>query len=388
MSGAAAAASTAPRFDLARVRTPAYVIDLDLIERNLRILTCVQEQGGCKVLLSLKAFAAWIAAPLVRRALAGCAAASLHESILAREHFGGELHVYSAAYTDDDFPAIAEMADYVYFNSFSQWQRLRSIVQRSSRPIRCGIRINPEHSEVATRIYDPSAPGSRLGVTRAQFREDLFAEMDGILIHNLCELDAGALERTVDAVEHRFAPELARARFVNLGGGHQITRPWYDVERLLRLIARFRERWQVEVYLEPGEAIAADAGYLVATVVDVMHNELPIAILDASAVAHMPDVLEMPYRPAVSGAGAPGELPHTFRLAGNTCLAGDVIGDYSFEQPLRAGDRVCFMDMAHYTMVKNTTFNGVRLPSIATFAGGKLCTVREFGYTDYRDRLS
>jgi carboxynorspermidine decarboxylase len=400
-----------PRLDLAQVETPCYVIDLGALEANCAQLGDVQRRAGCRILLALKGFAPWSVFPLARRYLAGVSASSLHEARLGKEHFGGELHVYAPAFTDGDFPDIARIADHIVFNSFAQWTRFRPEVERTNasrstpsgamaadpRPVSCGIRVNPEHSEVDVPLYDPCAPGSRLGVTRAVFEAEVAATkgrcleaLEGLHFHTLCELDSDALERTLAAFEARFGPWIARARWVNMGGGHHITRPGYDLERLVRVVRAFRERHRVEVYLEPGEAVAIGTGVLVASVLDVVPNGVETAILDTSFTAHMPDVLETPYRPNILGAAAPGDLPHTYRLGGLTCLAGDVVGDYSFAEPLRIGRKLVFLDMSHYTMVKNTTFNGVRLPSIATRdpASGDVTIVRRFGYEDYRDRLS
>jgi carboxynorspermidine decarboxylase len=369
--------------------SPCFVVHLGALERNLQRLARVEREAGCKILLALKGFAMWSTFPLVGKYLAGIAASSVAEARRAREELGKEVHAYAPAYSAADLTEILGLADHVVFNSFSQFERLRPVLAAAERPVECGIRINPEHSEVEVALYDPCAPRSRLGVTRAAFRDDLFAEMHGLHFHTLCELGADALERTLAVVEERFADQLGRARWVNFGGGHHITRPDYDVDRLIGLIKDFRRRHDVEVYLEPGEAIALGTGALVGTVLDVTDNGGAIAMLDISATAHMPDVLEMPYRPVVVGAGMPGEKAYTVRLGGQSCLAGDVIGDYSFDAPLTVGQRLVFMDMAHYTMVKTTTFNGVRLPSIATFEPARgLRVVRDFGYDDYKRRLS
>lgn len=377
-------------FDLHEVATPCYVCDLGLLERNLKILDDVQKQAGCKILLALKGFAMWATFPLVERYLSGTAASSLHEAMLGRECFNGEVHVYSPAFSEKDITGLIDVADQITFNSFSQWQQYRPLIEASRRKISPGIRVNPEHSEVKWRLYDPCAPASRLGITRANFREDLLDGIEGFHFHTLCEHNADSLARTLEVVEARFGEFLGRMRWVNFGGGHHITRRDYDVQMLVGLVREFRSRWNVQVYLEPGEGVALNTGFLVASVLDIVENTIPIAILDTSASAHMPDVLEMPYRPQIVGAGDPGEYPHTYRLAGRTCLAGDVIGDYSFERELKAGDKVVFLDMAHYTMVKNTTFNGLPLPSIATISPGskRPLIVRTFGYEDYRRRLS
>ena len=379
---------------LDEIPSPCFVVDEAAIERNLRVLDRVQRETGVKILLALKGFAMWSLFPLIRRHLAGICASGLHEALLGREEFGGEVHVYSPAF-GEEFESILDVADHISFNSFSQWRRFRDRVRAAKKPPSCGIRINPEHSEVEVRIYDPCAPCSRLGVT-LEFFEQNENELDGIEglhFHTLCELNADALERTLAVVERNFGRWFEGRRWINFGGGHHITRPDYEVERLIRLINDFRKRQPLEVYLEPGEAVALNAGVLVATVQDLIRNHLDIAILDTSATTHMPDVLEMPYRPQIIGAlrgGQPDEKPYTYRLGGQSCLAGDVIGDYSFEHPLQVGDKLMFADMAHYSMVKTTTFNGVPLPAIAIHnsATGETRVVREFGYEDYKTRLS
>ncbi len=372
------------------IPTPCYVVDEAALERNLEVLDRVQREAGCKILMALKGFAMFSLFPLIRNILHGVAASSLHETRLGFEEFGGQVHLFAPAYRDAELDALLAYSDHMVFNSFSQWKRHRERIWKAPKEIACGIRVNPEHSEVKVPVYDPCGPFSRLGVTRANFEEEHLEGISGLHFHNLCELNADSLARTLPAFESRFGAFLHRMQWVNFGGGHHITRKDYDVGLLVSLIVRFRDRYPMEdVFLEPGEAIALNTGVLVASVLDVMHNDKDIAILDTSAAAHMPDVLEMPYRPPVLGAGSPGEFPHTYRLGGMTCLAGDVIGDYSFSEPLEIGSRVVFLDMAHYTMVKNNTFNGVGLPSIAIAQrDGTLRMVRRFGYEDYRNRLS
>ncbi len=377
--------------DTRAIETPCYVVDEGRLEANLKRLDEVQSRTGCKILLALKGFAMFSTFPLVRRYLQGAAASSLSEARLAAEEFQREVHVYAPAYRADEFPEIIRCAHHIVFNSFTQWRIYRPVIERSGKPVRCGLRINPEHSEVKVALYDPCAKGSRLGVTLDQFQGQDLTGLSGLHFHTLCELNSDALERTLEAVEAKFGTYLATMQWVNFGGGHHITRADYDVDRLCRVIQEFRQRHpHLEVYLEPGEAIALNTGVLVASVLDIVHNALDIAILDTSAAAHMPDVLEMPYRPNIVGAGQPGEFAHTYRLGGLTCLAGDVIGDYSFPEPLVIGRKLVFLDMAHYTMVKNNTFNGVGLPSIALYrpATGQVRVVRKFGYEDYRTRLS
>ncbi len=369
--------------------SPAYVVDERLVRRNLGILKDVSERAGCRILLAQKAFSMFSLYPLLwEGGLAGTAASGLYEARLGREEMGGEVHVFSPAYREEEFDAIAEIADHVVFNSFAQWRRFgpRAVAAGCS----CGLRLNPECStQEGHAIYDPCAPGSRLGVTAANFEPEALAGIEGFHFHTLCEQDSDALEKTLDALEETFGAYLGRVKWINFGGGHHITREGYDIERLIRLIARVRARYGVEVYLEPGEAVVLNAGYLVCSVLDTLRNGVDIAILDASAACHMPDVLEMPYRPPLLGAGLPGERAHTYRLAGPTCLAGDVIGDYSFDAPLKAGDRLAFGDMALYTMDKNNTFNGMPLPAIAVIGeDGALRVVKRFDYEDFKGRLS
>lgn len=369
--------------------TPCYVVDEELLVRNLELLQTVQERAGCRILLALKGFSMWVTFPLIGRYLQGVAASSLHEARLGREEMGGEVHAYAPAYVDGEFDELLSYCDHVVFNSFDQWRRFRPRVLACHKPIECGIRINPEYSEIATDLYNPCAPHSRLGVTRSQFRPEDLDGIDGLHFHTMCEQGADTLARTVERVEQGFGPWLRGMKWLNFGGGHHITRPGYDVDLLVRTVRRVQDEYGVQVYLEPGEAVALNAGFLVAQVLDVLNNGMDLAILDTSAACHMPDVLEMPYRPAIVGAGQPGEYAHTYRLGGLTCLAGDVIGDYSFPQPLKPGDRVVFTDMAIYTMVKNNTFNGVNLPSIALHTRqGDLRVLRRFGYEDFKGRLS
>jgi carboxynorspermidine decarboxylase len=376
--------------DLAALPSPCYVVDVACLRRNLEALAAVRERARCEILLALKGFAMFSVFPLCREHLSGSSASSLWEAQLGHDEFGGELHACVPAYRPDELARYLEIVDHLTFNSMSEWCRHRDAVRGAARRIQCAIRVNPACSFVSPPIYDPCGPRSRLGVTVEELRLDELDGISGLHFHALCEQGADVLERVLRVVEERFAGFLERVSWVNFGGGHHITRVGYDVDLLVAEIKRFRERWGVDVYLEPGEAIAINTGVLVATVLDVVQNEMPIAMLDTSASAHMPDVLEMPYRPVVRGAGEPGERAWTCRLGGGTCLAGDVIGDYSFDAPLEPGGRIVLEDMAHYTMVKNTTFNGVRLPSIATFDpdSGRIEVVREFSYEDYRGRLS
>ncbi|MDR1736424.1 MAG: carboxynorspermidine decarboxylase [Oscillospiraceae bacterium] len=379
-------------FNLTSLPTPCYVTDERLLLRNLKILRAVADEAGCKILLAQKAFSMFSLYPLIGRWLDGTAASGLFEARLGREEMGGETHVFSAAYRPEEMAELVRICGHIVFNSFNQWETYRETALGAGA--KCGIRVNPQRSTQESAIYDPCAPGSRLGVTAREFRPAAAEGLTGLHFHTLCEQNSDALETTLEAFEERFGFFLPRVSWVNFGGGHHITRGDYDTERLISLIRRFRERYGAQVYLEPGEAVALNAGFLVTRVLDVVRNETDIAILDASAACHMPDVLEMPYRPRVSPpdgafAGNPGEYAHTFRLAGPTCLAGDIIGDYSFPSPLKAGDTLIFHDMAIYTMVKNNTFNGMPLPAIAVAReDGGLQVVKTFGYGDFKARLS
>ena len=382
------------RFDPARVATPAFVVDEGLLADNLTVLGRVKARTGCRILLALKCFAMYRVFPQLAEVLDGVCCSSPHEARLGREEFGREVHSFAAAYSAADIEDLALTSDHLVFNSFAQKDRFMPLARQraaaAGRRLEFGLRINPEHSEGAVPLYDPCAPGSRLGIRRADFRADQLDGISGLHWHNLCEQDADCLERTVAAVEQAFGDVLPRMAYVNFGGGHHITRPGYDLDLLVQIVNRFRERWGVQVYLEPGEAVALNAGYLVATVLDVVNADLPVAVIDASVPAHMPDVLEMPYRPHVIGAGEPGEKGWTCRIGGLSCLAGDVAGEYSFDRPLVAGDRLVFTDMAIYTMVKTNTFNGVQLPAIVLYHPDedRLETVRRFGYEDFKTRLS
>ena len=394
MTGERYSGRLACRFDPAQVETPAFVIDEGLLVDNLTVLGRVKARTGCRILLALKCFAMFRVFPLLAEVLDGVCCSSPHEARLGREEFGREVHSFAAAYSAADIEALALTSDHLVFNSFAQKERFMPLARQRAeavgRGLEFGLRINPEHSEGAVPLYDPCAPGSRLGIRRADFRVDRLDGIRGLHWHNLCEQDADCLERTVAAVEHAFADVLPRMAYVNFGGGHHITRPGYDLALLVTIVNRFRERWGVQVYLEPGEAVALNAGYLMATVLDVVNADLPVAIIDASVPAHMPDVLEMPYRPHIIGVGEPGEKGWTCRIGGLSCLAGDVAGEYSFDRPLAPGDRLVFTDMAIYTMVKTNTFNGVQLPSILLYHPDedRLETVRRFGYEDFKTRLS
>lgn len=369
--------------------SPCYVVDERLLIRNLEILQEVQKRTGCKILLALKGFSMYATFPLIKQYLEGITASSLFEARLGYEEMGKEVHIYSPAYIEEEFDEIMHYCDHIVFNSFSQWDKYKSKVKNnSSKYIECGIRINPEYSEIKTDIYNPCFKYSRLGVTLSNFRKEDLDGIDGLHFHTMCEQNSDTLKRTLKVVEEKFGESLKKVKWINFGGGHHITRSDYDIETLIQSIMYIKDKYNAEVYLEPGEAIALNTGYLVATVLDIIDNGMKIAILDASAACHMPDVLEMPYRPHIINSGQAKEFDYTYRLGGPTCLAGDVIGDYSFKTPLKPGDKLVFCDMAHYTMVKNNTFNGVNLPSIVLYkASNKIEVIKKFKYEDYKSRL-
>jgi len=371
----------------AQLPTPCYVVDESLLIKNLELLNSIETRTGCKVLLAQKAFSMFSLYPLIGQYLSGTTASGLFEARLGYEEMGKENHVFSTAYLENEFDEIIALCDHIVFNSFNQWMKYKGQAQAGGRI--CGIRINPECSTQDHGIYDPCATGSRLGVTARHFRADLLKGITGLHFHTLCEQNADDLELTLEAVEAQFGTILHDMEWLNCGGGHHITRFDYDIEKLIACILHIQEKYKLKVYLEPGEAVALNTGFLVSTVLDIVDNGIQIAILDASAACHMPDVLEMPYRPEIIGGGLAEEKPFTYRLGGPTCLAGDIIGDYSFDAPLEIGDRLVFCDMAHYTIVKNNTFNGMNLPSIAIFTQQKkIRMIRHFGYEDFKNRLS
>ncbi len=379
--------------DFNKVPSPCHLLHRGLLEKNLRILKDVQERSGAKILLALKGYAQFSEFKLINQYLAGTTASGIHEALLGYEEFGKEVHVYSPAFKDDELEHLLRIADHISFNSPSQWQRFKSRVQSAPRKVSCGLRVNPEYAEVEVELYNPCALGSRLGTPRSAIKD--LADLDGLEglhFHTMCQQNSDTLARTIPHFEEKFGDLIPKMKWVNFGGGHHITRADYDVELLVKTIRDFRKKWgeHIQIYLEPGEAIALGTGVLVSTVLDIVHNGRDIAILDTSATAHMPDTLEMPYRADIIGADHPGVKAHTYRLAATTCLAGDIIGDYSFDAPLKPGDKVVFLDMSHYTMVKNTTFNGINLPSIATYypQTGEYKVVRKFGYADYKNKLS
>ncbi len=367
--------------------TPCYVIDEKKMTENLEILGGVQQRTGARILLAQKAFSCWHIYPLIRNYISGTACSGLFEARLGFEDMGMENHVFSAAYRESEIDEIISYCGHIIFNSFSQLDRYRDRVLAAGKKV--GLRINPEFStQEGHEIYDPCSTKSRLGITRKNFRMDDLDGVSGLHFHTLCEQNSDDLERTLDAVEEKFGDILEKMEWINFGGGHHITRADYDIQRLERCIRRMQEKYGLEVFLEPGEAVALNAGYLVTEVLDITENDMPIAILDTSAACHMPDVLEMPYRPPLLDSGEAGEKAYTYRLGSQTCLAGDSIGEYSFDKPLKIGDRLVFGDMAIYSMVKNNTFNGMPLPSIILLQkDGSFRTLREFGYEDFKCRL-
>jgi len=371
---------------MSKLRTPYYLIDEQLLIKNLEILKDVADRSGAKILLAQKAYSAFCSYPLISKYLSGTTASGLYELKLGKEEFCGETHVFSPAYEETEIDEILTLADHVVFNSFSQWKRYKSVAIKSGKSL--GIRVNPEISTGEHEIYDPCGKYSRLGVTLANFEEDCLEGLSGLHFHCLCEQNVEPLEKVLKGFEEKFGKYLKNMKWVNFGGGHHITRSDYDREKLIDIIAKFRKKYGVDVYLEPGEAVALNAGFLVSKVVDIVNNDKQIAIMDTSAACHMPDVLEMPYRPNIIGSGVDGEKAYSYRLGGPSCLAGDIIGDYSFDKPLKIGDELVFCDMAIYSMVKNNTFNGMRLPSIVYKQGDKITVVKEFGYEDFKNRLS
>jgi carboxynorspermidine decarboxylase len=370
-----------------RLKTPCYIIDEQRLVKNLEILRGVERRTGCKILLAQKAFSCYRLYPLIGEYISGTAASGLYEARLGFECMGKENHVFSAAYRDDEIDEIIACCGHVIFNSFSQLDRYRDKVLAAGKKI--GLRINPECStQEGHEIYDPCSPKSRLGITRKNFRHEDLRGVSGLHFHTLCEQNSDDLETTLAAVEEKFGEYLYQMDWINFGGGHHITRTDYDIPRLERCISHMRDKYGLEVFLEPGEAVALGAGYLAAKVLDITENDMPIAILDTSAACHMPDVLEMPYRPPLFRSGERGEKAHSYRLGSQTCLSGDVIGEYSFDKPLAVGDMLLFGDMAIYTMVKNNTFNGMPLPSIALLErSGSLKTLSTFGYENFKIRL-
>ncbi|MBR6580816.1 MAG: carboxynorspermidine decarboxylase [Ruminococcus sp.] len=369
------------------ITTPCYIVDEEKLIHNLEILQGVEQRTGAKILLAQKAFSCYHVYPLIKKYVSGTAASGLFEARLGYEEMGGENHVFSAAYRESEIDEIISYCGHIIFNSFSQLDKYRGRVLKAEKKI--GLRINPEFStQEGHEIYDPCSPKSRLGITRKNFRDDDLQGVTGLHFHTLCEQNSNDLKRTLDAIEEKFGDILPKMEWINFGGGHHITREDYDIPLLEECIMRMKNKYGLEVFLEPGEAFALNAGYLVTEVLDLTENDMPLAILDTSAACHMPDVLEMPYRPPLMNSGEAGEKPYTYRLGSQTCLAGDSIGEYSFDEPLKIGDRLIFCDMAIYSMVKNNTFNGMPLPSIYLKKfDGTMELLRQFGYNDFKERL-
>ncbi len=372
-----------------KLPSPCWLLEETLLKKNLDQLTEIKNRTGAKVLLALKGYALWKSFPLIKPYLDGCCASGLHEAKLAHETFGKEVHTYSPAFKEEELEEIAQISHHLVFNSPAQFKRFASRAKEINPDLSLGLRLNPEYSESPKEIYNPCGLNSRLGTTLVNLDESVLAQCDGLHFHALCEQDSDALENVLKNFEDKFGPYIPQMKWINFGGGHHITRKGYDIEKLITLINNFKEKYSVEVYLEPGEAIGWETGTLITTVLDIVHNGMDIAILDSSAEAHMPDTIIMPYRAEVRGAGKAGEKSYTYRLAGNTCLAGDIMGDYSFDAPLQIGDKIIFEDQMHYTMVKATTFNGIKLPCIAIERlNGNIEIIREFGYEDFKKRLS
>ncbi len=374
--------------DFKKVVTPSYVIDEALLRNNLEIMHSVMERTGCEILLAQKAYSMYSTYPLIGKYLSGTTASSLFEAKLGAEEMGKEVHIFSPAYKEQEFDEILGLCDHIVFNSIAQWEKYKEKVLNSSKQVSCGLRINPEYSEIETDMYNPCFTGSRFGIKISALVDVDLDGIEGLHFHTMCEQNSDVLERTLRVVEEKFGHLMSQMKWINFGGGHHITRRDYDIETLVSCINHVKETYPVQVYLEPGEAVALNAGFLVSTVLELNENGIPLAIMDTSASCHMPDVLEMPYRPNILESGQPGEFPYTYRLGGPTCLAGDVIGDYSFKEPLKIGDRLVFCDMAIYSMVKNNTFNGINLPSIylnTETEGIKL--IKHFGYEDFKSRL-
>ena len=375
--------------DISSLPTPSYIVDERLLIKNLEKLKSIIDKTGCRILLAQKGFSMFYFYPLIKKYLNGTTASSLYEARLGFEEMGNETHIFNPSYREDEIDEILSMVDHIVFNSFNQWSKYKNIVKSHERTISCGLRVNPEYSSVETEIYNPTGKFSRFGVTKVNFKEDELDGIDGLHFHALCEQNSDALEATLVAFEEKFGQYLHGMKWVNFGGGHHITRDDYDVEKLINCINHIKNKYNVEVYLEPGEAVALNTGFLVTEVLDTIYNEMDILLVDTSAACHMPDVIEMPYRPFIINSGIPNEKAYTYKLGGPTCLAGDVIGDYSFDNPINIGDKLIFTDMAHYSMVKNNTFNGINLPSIAAYTekdGVKV--IRSFKYEDFRNRLS
>lgn len=376
--------------DIDKLPSPCYIVDERLLKKNLEVLDYVQKESGANIILATKAFSMFSTFPLIGKYLKGVTSSSLFEARLGYEEMGKQVHIFSPAYREDEFEDIMKYSDHIIFNSFNQWKLYRDRVKNyKDKKIQCGIRINPEYSEIETDIYNPCFENSRMGVTLKNFEENDLDGIDGLHFHTMCEQNSDTLARTIKVVDEKFGKYIKNMKWLNFGGGHHITRDDYDLKTLIESVLYMKNKYNVEIYLEPGEAVALNSGFLVSTVLDITNNGMDIAILDTSAACHMPDVLEMPYRPNIIGSGKPYEYEYTYRFGGPTCLAGDIIGDYSFKEPLKIGDKLIFCDMAIYSMVKNNTFNGINLPSIVKYSEENgVEIIKEFGYEDFKGRLS
>lgn len=375
-----------------KIPTPCYVCEEKLLQKNLDLLNYVQLESGAKILLALKGYSMWATFPQIAKVLQGTAASGLWEAKLGREEMNREVHTFSPAFIEEEIDEIVKISNHIIFNSFSQWKRFRDRV----KDVKCGIRINPQYSEVTPEIYNPCVVGSRFGVTKEIFDREVKADptildgISGLHFHTHCEQNSDALQQTLIHVEEKFGKYIENLEWINFGGGHHITRKDYDVEKLIKIVKDFKSKYKnIDIYLEPGEAIGWQVGFLIASVIDIVNNGMNIAILDVSASNHMPDCLEMPYRPDIRGSGEVSEFEYSYRLGGPTCLAGDVIGDYSFKEPLKIGDKLIFEDMIHYTFVKSNTFNGIKLPSLGIWTkDDEFKLIKKFSYEDYKNRLS
>ncbi|WP_252230124.1 carboxynorspermidine decarboxylase [Clostridium sp. ZBS15] len=375
--------------DLNKLPSPCYLIDERLLKKNLEKLDYVQKETGANIILATKAFSMYSTFPLIGKYLKGVTSSSLFEARLGYEEMGRQVHIFSPAYREDEFDEIMKYCDHIVFNSFNQWRLYKDKVKKyKDKRIECGIRINPEYSEIETDIYNPCFENSRMGVTLENFEPEELEGIDGLHFHTMCEQNSDTLARTIKVVDEKFGKYIKNMKWLNFGGGHHITREDYDIDTLIETILYMKNKYQIDIYLEPGEAVALNSGFLVCTVLDVIKNGMNIAIVDTSAACHMPDVLEMPYRPHIINSGMPNQYEHTYRLGAPTCLAGDIIGDYSFKKPLKVGDKLVFCDMAIYSMVKNNTFNGINLPSIVKYSEEKgIEVIKKFGYEDFKSRL-
>ncbi|MDR5587017.1 MULTISPECIES: carboxynorspermidine decarboxylase [Clostridium] len=375
--------------DLNKLPSPCYLIDERLLKKNLEKLDYVQKETGANIILATKAFSMYSTFPLIGKYLKGVTSSSLFEARLGYEEMGRQVHIFSPAYREDEFDEIMKYCDHIVFNSFNQWRLYKDKVKKyKDKRIECGIRINPEYSEIETDIYNPCFENSRMGVTLENFEPEELEGIDGLHFHTMCEQNSDTLARTIKVVDEKFGKYIKNMKWLNFGGGHHITREDYDIETLIETILYMKNKYEIDIYLEPGEAVALNSGFLVCTILDVIKNGMNIAIVDTSAACHMPDVLEMPYRPHIINSGMPNQYEHTYRLGAPTCLAGDIIGDYSFKKPLKVGDKLVFCDMAIYSMVKNNTFNGINLPSIVKYSEEKgIEVIKKFGYEDFKSRL-